>query len=238
MDVQTLFFAIALSSGVFGVLLIAMERWTPRDDRLAFMAFGFLLLSAGAWLQVARGVIPPWLSIGVGNAVALVGLSYQLWTVLAVTGRPIPQRVRIGGIVALCGLTAVAVALPAPWPSVVASAVYGSIFAAAAVALLTWTGGKRVVRSLVAALFLADAALYAWRAADVLTGAPPVLFTSQGRPRAAVCRCPLPCTRCCCSRRSPPDSVCCCSSSANPMSASSARWRNSPPLWGLCPPGC
>lgn len=186
MDVQTLFFAIALSSGVFGVLLIALERWTPRDDRLAFMAFGFLLLSVGAWLQVARGVVPPWLSIGVGNAVALVGLSYQLWSVMAVTGRPIAQRVRVGGIVGLCALTVVAVALPAPWPTVVASAAYGGIFAAAAVALLTWDGGNRTARYLVAALFLIDAGLYVWRAAQVVTGSPTALFVSQGAPQGGL----------------------------------------------------
>ncbi len=54
MDVQTLFFAIALSSGVFGVLLIALERWTPRDDRLAFMAFGFCCC---LWVRGSRSPV-------------------------------------------------------------------------------------------------------------------------------------------------------------------------------------
>lgn len=180
-DTQTIFLAIAVTSGVIGGLLILLERWswTDPDFRLAFMAFGFLLIGAGVLLQYGRDSLPLWLAVGVGNVLTLVGLTYQLWAILAASGRPVGRRIRVVGMAVAFVLVMTATLLPGPWPRVLGSAIYAGFFLATAWALATWRAGPRLLQVVLSVLMVVDAALYAVNAVDALSAADPILIFSH-----------------------------------------------------------
>lgn len=180
MDIQTLFFAIAAASGVFGALLLLLDRRTSRDERLLWFAGGFLLVSAGVSLQYFREVLPVWLAVGVGNALAVTGVAFQAWAVLAVTGRLLGRKVLLAAALGPWLLTAGLLLLPTPWPKVVGALVYGTLLLVPGVTLLVWRDGGRAVRLLVGGLWTVDAVLYYVQAAESLSGGERILVFAQG----------------------------------------------------------
>jgi diguanylate cyclase (GGDEF)-like protein/PAS domain S-box-containing protein len=181
MDVRTLFVAIAIAYGTFGVLLFAFERTHRTNRPMALIAFAFLMMGLGIALQAGRGDEPDWLSIVVGNLLTWMGLAYQALGVIELTGTRVGARGHALGVV----LPALAVLALVPLGStgriVGASMIYSGLFLIPAVVALTWRTERSLLRVLIGGTFAVIAVLYLLRMTLALThGDSNMLFVATG----------------------------------------------------------
>lgn len=169
MDPQTLVLAAGAAYGVFGVLVLAVER--PRAGaRLRLLAVGFVLLAVGSLLQSGLGFLPLLLALIVGNIAALLGLLVQGWAVLGMVGRPVSVGFRWAEAI-LVGAAAPALAF-APLGSDVrialGSVLYGALAAVPAWALLGRWRDSSGLSLVIGGGFGVVAVMYLLRAAEAL----------------------------------------------------------------------
>lgn len=164
MNAQTIFLVVGIGYAVFGVMLALVQRQEQREDRLKYLAVGFLVLGAGTFLQAGREVLPLVLAMWVGNLLSVLGLLLQWWGVQALTGHPPSRRERSAGVAVLLVTVALALVLQEPLRVIFGSLVYAVLFLLPAWTLMRWRRAYPWLRYMVIAGFVATACVFVVRA--------------------------------------------------------------------------
>lgn len=87
LDIRTLLVVAGFAALVQTAALFYVWRYRLRDRSVALLAFGFALVAIGTGLQVARPMLPPILTIVVGNAALIGGQALVSLAICRFTGR-------------------------------------------------------------------------------------------------------------------------------------------------------
>lgn len=191
MGAQDFFVALALAYGSLAVLLVLADR--PRlTDPMGMLAGAYGSIAVGVMLQGLAGPLPYWVHALVGNLLAWIGLLYQGWAILGLSGRQAAARVRLTVLGCLLVVALLMVAAPPVARFASANVLYATLLAFSAWGLIRWVEAPRLLRWVTAGLLGVTAALYAIRAVAFVVGSiPPVFDRTPGQPWTTLLMYPL-----------------------------------------------